>query len=571
MQPAPTSPIATGTRPADGSPVPELGAGLATTPMGEATPPALRVTGIGWFSGFRGSGLRIGDQIVAVDGEPLRRATSPDEARREAQRAIGSYGEGPRWAEAGKQEGAPLTLTVRRRATPGQGWRTLDLTGALRPARQVRSEDNRILLGPGGPPEMYENDGFDRGWRQWSDDFAKTATAVLDDPLHALALTSSFELRRLLEQQPRVRLLAQKYPGPFADAVQQDFDAMLERLQGPVIDLTESALDYRGLGEQRAADIRRQAQAAWAALQAELASRTLVPLFPAVHPVHGDRTAVVGRYAVLPPLRNRDWIGEAGHTWFVCGNARDGWYFADAEGAEAGWMLDALARYRRLVLPNIDESHELVGEVQEPPAQLVIGERAHFGLRLRPVAALVGGAMFVDLRQPEGGKLVRFAGEQALRAQPGAGLPGPQASPAEVMDAMVAALKAAALEVWISLFATWSVEALPDGRALFRANAVQQPVHWFEEARRRIMERVFDMRPVWVDDVRVLIPGDDYPGQQRLEEVTVEMQHIGRFGEGDDVHFRAFSDVTVNRWWRLQRLGPLGALGPWRITSLQPI
>ena len=539
----------------------EVSTGLATTPMREAAPPALRVTALDWFSTFRSSGLRAGDQIVAVDGEALGPAPASADARRD----IGAYDESRRWAAAGRHEGAPVTLTLRRRATPGQGWQTLEATGALRAAVDVRTDDNRILVGPGGPPAMYEYDGFDRGWRQWADDFAKTASAVLDDPLFALSLSSRFELGSLLAQEPRVQLLARKYPGPFADAVQQDFDAMLARLQGPEIVLPEGALDYRALGEQRADEIRQQAQAAWAALQAELADRTVAPLFPAVHPLHGDRAAVVGRYAQLPALRNRDWIGEAGHTWFVAGTPQDGWYFADAEGAEAGLMLDALARYRRLVMPNIDESYELVGEVQEQPGQLVIGERAYFGLRLRPVAALIGGAMFVDLRHAPDG-VARFAGEQSLRAQGQPALTD-AATPTEVMQAMVAALKAADLDAWTALFATWSVESLPDGRALFRANAVEQPARYFEEARRRILERVFDMRPIWVDDVRVLIPGDDYPGQQRLEEVTVEMQHVGRF---DDT-YRAFSDVTVNRWWRLQRLGPPGAPGPWRITSLQPI
>ena len=544
--------------PSDTGPPPEVSTGLLTTPMLEATPPARRVTGIGWFSGFRGSGLQIGDQIVAAEGQ------APTAA--EAQRAIGSYGESQRWLEAGKREGSPVTLTVRRRTTPGQGWQTLEITGTLRAAVNVRTDDNRILLGPGGPPEMYENDGFDRAWRQWADDFDKSVSAVLDDSLYALSVTSSYELTKLKDQQPRVQLLAQKYPGPLADAIQQDFNAMLARLQGPDVTLPDGALDYRELGEHRADEIRQQAQAAWTALQAELAGQMITPLFPAVHPIHGDRAAIIGHFATLPPLRNRDWVGEAGRTWFVAGSPQDGWYFADAEGQEAVWMLDALARYRRLVLPNIDETYELVGQVQPQPAQLVIGERAYFGLRLQPVAALIGGAMFVDLRHTEGVGVVRFAGEQALRAQ-GTTAPPDDASPSEVLQVMVSALKAADLDLWISLFATWSVELLPDGRALFRANAVEQPARYFEEARRRIMERVFDMRPVWVDDVRAIIPGDDYPGQQRLEEVTVEMQHIGHV----DGAYRPFSDVTVNRWWKLQRMGLPGAMGPWRITSLQAI
>ncbi|RZL08878.1 MAG: hypothetical protein EOP40_11655, partial [Rubrivivax sp.] len=189
----------------DAAPAPELVIGLSIAPMWEASPPALRVTGIGWFSGFRQTGLQVGDQIIAIDGEAVPARPAPAEA----QRALGTYGEAQRWAQAGKAEGAPLTLTVRRRATAGQGWQTLNVTGRLLPAiNSPRTPDNRILIGPGGPPEMYEKDGFDTAWRAWADDFAKATSAVLDDPLHALALTSTFELKRLQAQQPRVALLA---------------------------------------------------------------------------------------------------------------------------------------------------------------------------------------------------------------------------------------------------------------------------------------------------------------------------------------------------------------------------
>jgi hypothetical protein len=543
------------------SPPPDVSTGLATAPMTDADPPALRVTGLDWFSGLRGSGLRPGDRIVAVDGAAIAPVSGAL-----AQREIGGYDEPRRWAEAGRGAGAPVALTVRRRATPGRGWLTLDVTGTLQPADATRAEDGRQLLGPGGPPAMYEYDGFDRGWRDWADDFAKSASAVLDDPLCALSLTTSYELKLLEEQRrPRVELLVSKYPGPFADAVKQDFDAMRERLQGPDIALPGDALAYRALGEQRADEVREQARAAWQALQAELGDRLVAPLFPAVNPIHGDRVSVVGRYAQLPPLRNRDWIGEAGRTWFVAGSGQDGFYFVDAEGPAAVAMQDALARYRRLVMPGIDESYELVGQVQPQPGHLVVGERAWFGLQLEPAAALVGGSMFVDLRALQDGR-APFAGEDALHGHAPAPPPD-DAGPAEVLQAMVAALKAADQDLWLALFATWSVETLSDGRTLFRANAQEQPERYFEEARRRIMERVHDMGPVWVDDVRVVVPGDRYPGQLRIEETTVEMRHVGCF----DGRYRPFSDVTVHRWWRLQRLGAPGAMGPWRIVSLQPI
>ncbi|MCX7362453.1 MAG: hypothetical protein NTV97_11400 [Alphaproteobacteria bacterium] len=544
----------------------DVSTGLGITAMLDATPPALRVTSIGWFSGFRDSGLKVGDQIVAVDGVPVTKPANAQEAQRTSYKLIGATGENVRWAEARKGPGAKVVLKVRRRATPGQGWRTLDVTGTLQAPDNSRTADNRILLGPKGPPAMYQNDGFDGAWQPWADALAKSASAVLDDPLHALSLSTRYELKQHLDRQARVQLLVSKYPGPFAKAAMQDFEAMLERLEGPAISLPADVLHYRELGEARANEVRQKAQTGWAALQAEIAGQTLAQPFPAVHPVHGDRASVAGKYVVLPPMRNRDWITEAGHTWFVSGGARDGWYFADAEGREAVMMFDALSRYRRLVLPNIAETYELIGQIQEEPAQLVIRERAYFGLKLKPVAGLIGGAMFVDMRKTEG-RVARFAGEEIYR-QLGAAAPPDSASPVEVLQAMIDALKESDQRLWTSLFAPWSVQWTGDGRVLFNANAVHQPDSYFEEARRRIMERVCEMRPLWTDDVRVVIPGDKYPGQMRLEEVTVEMQHIGRF----DDSYRAFVDVTVHRWWKLQRLGMAdAAMGPWRITSLQPI
>ena len=52
--------------------MPDVTAGLTVAPMLDAMPPALRVTGIDWLSGLRDSGLRLGDQIIAVDGVALR-------------------------------------------------------------------------------------------------------------------------------------------------------------------------------------------------------------------------------------------------------------------------------------------------------------------------------------------------------------------------------------------------------------------------------------------------------------------------------------------------------------------
>jgi hypothetical protein len=54
---------------------------------------------------------------------------------------------------------------------------------------------------------------------------------------------------------------------------------------------------------------------------------------------------------------------------------------------------------------------------------------------------------------------------------------------------------------------------------------------------------------------------DDDP--RRVEEVSVRVDHVGRFDDG----FRTFAGAQLHRNWTLERLDD----GPWRITSGQPI
>ena len=95
-----------------------LESGLTTSPLLEQDPPALRVRWIAWDSGFRGTGLLVGDEILAVGGEPVPRPMSAEETRRIKPRLIGQYAEDQPWTEAGLEDGAPIALTVRRRRMP---------------------------------------------------------------------------------------------------------------------------------------------------------------------------------------------------------------------------------------------------------------------------------------------------------------------------------------------------------------------------------------------------------------------------------------------------------------------
>ena len=50
-----------------------LNSGLATQTMFDNPTPGLRVTWVHWHSGFRGTGLRVGDFITAVNGVAIAR------------------------------------------------------------------------------------------------------------------------------------------------------------------------------------------------------------------------------------------------------------------------------------------------------------------------------------------------------------------------------------------------------------------------------------------------------------------------------------------------------------------
>jgi hypothetical protein len=70
---------------------------------------------------------------------------------------------------------------------------------------------------------------------------------------------------------------------------------------------------------------------------------------------------------------------------------------------------------------------------------------------------------------------------------------------------------------------------------------------------------VYDARVGRVSPVRVLSQGTPDGKIPKIEQVTVFIFHIGFFnGE-----YKAFSDLSVQRLWRLQRING----GPWRIVE----
>jgi hypothetical protein len=168
--------------------------------------------------------------------------------------------------------------------------------------------------------------------------------------------------------------------------------------------------------------------------------------------------------------------------------------------------------------------------------------------------------VFVDLTVTSG-KESRFAGEaELLRA--GDKPLAATASPVEVMEAFVRELKAGREESWRELFAIWRADR-HSGYATYLPNVPLPKTFgraWID-SRTLILDRVYDARVVWVSDIEKLLTGKEFKGAPVVEQVTVELDHVGKFGR----EYRSFATVAVHRMWVLQRVDG----GPWRIVSIQ--
>lgn len=533
----------------------EFSSCIVTSPQIEVDPPGLLVDVLRWDSPFRAAGLRVGDLILAVDGKPVVRAGSPGAPP--IYELIGQYGEYQRWAREGKKEGAPLSLTVKRRRRP-KGWETLEIKGSLRAARSYRSPENRPLLGGGGPEEM-QSDGFSSSWSSWYDGFSKWASTIQRD-WDLRNLNNRYELDQAVEHEARVKHLLDHYPGPFAEAAKQDLAAATALLRGPSFTVKPEDLAYRKAEEARVAEASALAKSSWAAFLKAHEGETVAP-FPAPSPIRDDIGPRVGKVVLLPTIRNRDWIPEAGHNYLAAGDDRQGWYFIDAETEPVYRLLRAARRYERLVSPSIPAEYQILGRVLPTPRLLVMNGRGVFGLQVEPIGALAGEAMFVDLSVFEG-EISRFAGEEA-RSRPSVSLPADGAAPEEVLQALLHALEDGDQPLWKALFATWAIRSLPDGRPVYSPWGAEYREGDWEDSRRKILDRLYGARLDWVGEPITLTRGDEFPGAPKVEEVPVFLNHIGLF----DGKYELFRDVSVHPFWKLQRLDG----GPWRVSSWQGI
>ncbi|MEP6491744.1 MAG: PDZ domain-containing protein [bacterium] len=540
--------------------MPDLTSGLTTANgLEDGLTPYLRITSIAWDSPFRNTGLSVGDRIVAVNGQSLTCAADPTERARMLSKAIGQTNESQGWSAAGLAAGATISLTARRRAA-STGWSEIVVRAPLTEATSYRDANNRIVFGTGGPDTMAYDD-FPTSWGNWYNDRMLSALGrALDPEQHTGTFVTRFEWKQLGEHADRVAYAVARYPGAWSRALQADYESACNVCAGSKIVLAPGALDFRRRGEELAAEVRAKAIAAWDAAKAERSAHTITS-FPAINPVRDDVRAVVGKLVVLPPLANNQWVSEAGHGWFAAGSPSDGWYFLDAEAEPARAMLYARQRFGRMVDPNIAAQFEFIARITDESRLVVINERAHFGLLAEPIAALVGGAMFVDLAARKGTE-IPFAGETVL-VDTNLKLPPANAPPAAILGTMIDAVKLGDLALWRALHADWSIERNDEGRRVIYPHCNPPDDSNFEESRRSMNARVLDVRVSWIDDAVVIADGARFPGALHIEETAAQLEHYGDF----DGETRSFADVTVRRNWRLQRVDG----GPWRIAAAQPI
>ncbi len=519
----------------------------------------LEVRWIAWDSGFRGSGLRVGDRVIG-DGGGFYDA----EVAKKQGVIGGAGGEDRRIQALGLGAGSPLLLWVVR---DGQ---QVAITGTLR-GPQLYRRNGKPVLGMEGPEE-FERGPFTTQWGQWYRGFVELAMAILPGWDYISGFDSRQYLVRARENEARVLHAEAEYPGPWAQAVREDYDAMVRIAAGEVRDLPASALEYRALGEARAQRITAAGKEALAALRAALGDKLTAAPARAPHPFKDGMEGLVGKTFEFPQVTDRDVLVESRRGWFVLGPMSSP-FLVERAAPELRPMFEATDKYIERVHPQLRKRRFLlIGEIEPQPALVSDPDRrvTVVGPKVRPLAVEITDdenrdkSFFVDLR-PEHNPERTFAGAEALLLMPRAQLRD-DLGPGVVMQVFVEALKLGDFDTWRACFAPWRVRPWfrDDQRHLVidlswpvMSNDQTAASTW-DRSRRFLLEDVYAVEVARVESPPRVVFADE---TRRVEEVEVGLVHVGRF----DGEYRTFTASKLHRRWRLQRLDG----GPWRVTEEQ--
>jgi hypothetical protein len=533
--------------------------GLRTTLRLDAEPPSLRVDWIDWDGGFRNTDLVAGDDIIAIEGV----AFDPDNIASKKVPLIGQVGEQTYWEARKSKDGDPLRLTVRRRRIPGVGWKELAITGTLRAERVYLRDNTDRILGIGGPKRLAR-DNFTDAWISWYDSRVFDWERQLDRGAWNSRADSHHLLASHISDEVRVRYLVEHYPGRFASTILADWELVRTGLTGRRYEVDAADYAYRDDDDRLVANVTSAAQAGWDGFQAAHAHE-IIAVPQKLDLSAGDVKKYAGKLVRLPPASPDGWISNSGVimvSWFENG----GWVFSQLEAPALTLLWQAQLRYRRNISPNIADVFETVGRILPEPRMVVpTGQNAVIGLEIEPIAALMGqgdAQMFVDLSAAKDG-MATFAGEDKARVLPSA-MPPDDASPQQVLEALINALHARDVDTWFALFADW--QFFSDRDEVWYNPYDPYPEsnrdNDWAQSRRVVLEHSFALRVAWVDEPRAF-PADTTLGLPLIEKVSAEIDHIGQF----DGAFHAFNLGLVHRTWTLARRNG----GPWRIASFQGI
>ncbi len=205
----------------------DLTSGLTTRIDRNGDAARLLIESVAWTSPFRGTGVEVGDEVVAVDGRAFD-ATATGMA---VARLAGQYAESQGFDAAGRKPGDPLRLTLARRDA---GTETrFEASAPLAERRDWRNADNRVLVGPGGP-DYLSNDGFVDSWTGWAEKFKRRVDGLLDVARRSASFDGTSEASEFSGRHgERVAYAVEHYPGPWSAAVKYDYDRVLALTRPP--------------------------------------------------------------------------------------------------------------------------------------------------------------------------------------------------------------------------------------------------------------------------------------------------------------------------------------------------
>ncbi len=526
------------------------------------------VTWIPWDSGFRGSGLRVGDLIIGHGDLRYGSAEVAANIRVGDSRFSGWLNE-----KALKPDGT-LALTVLR------GDETIRIEGKLGGYRSYTNAGGNRTLGESGPIG-FEKDGFDYAWDAWYRQFVDLAKTVLAGWDYFVGRSTQNLAKQMVPFADRIAYLQQHYPAAFGRTVQDDYEAMKAMVAGEKRNLSTADIAYRTLGAIRAVDVTAAADRAFAAFLAEMEGALLKNPPNAPNAFTEDTQLLIGKLVCLPALSKREVLYETKRSWYWSGRN----YLIDRTAEPLTPLHVAMREYTEKVDPKFrDSSIIFIGIVQPEPALVCDVDRniTVTGVRVAPITALINNAsdsekrFFVDLRP--GTSTETFAGETALDA----GIQRPKLTngdpPERVLQVAFEALKAGDMETWLSCYASWNVSRYYErdrsylwvDRTWVTMSEISGSTTW-DKARQRLLDDVYGLEVAKVGPIRVVFDATQQTGDHRLvapvprivEEVQVRVNHIGRAGD----EYRTFAGPLLHRQWKLQRMDD----GPWRITVPQAI